>query len=531
VQKELFIDSQKDEVRIALLEEKVLVELHREKTSDNFHVGDIYVGRVKKVIPGLNAAFVDIGHEKDAFLHCLDLGTHILTFNKYVKNCLAGNVKSPSLANVKIDEPITKDEKIKDILTSGQLVLVQIAKEAISTKGPRLTSEIALAGRFLVLVPFTDKIMVSQKITSFEERSRLRKTILNIKPRNMGIIVRTIAKDQSMEMLHADMRNLLDKWNEIVLNISGFSFPKRVISELDRTSTLLRDILNNTFDTIHVNNPMYYEEIRSYTQTIAPDKADIVKLYKGKAPFFEHFEIDKQIKGSFGKSISLKGGIYIVIEHTEALHVIDVNSGHRLNADQTQELNALEVNTRAAIEVARQLRLRDMGGIIIIDFIDMREAVNRKELFNCIVEEMKKDKARHTILPPNKFGLIQITRQRVRPEVNIDVRECCPSCNGTGMVRPPTLIIDDIENDLQLLLQQQKEEDLTLAVHPFLFSFLRRKKIRLKWLWRYKSWIKIQERKGFQFLEYKFYSKKHGEINFWTPKDKEKNTTYNLGFK
>jgi len=521
VQKDLFINSQREEIRIALLEEKVLVELHREKTSDNFHVGDIYLGRVRKVIPGLNAAFVDIGHEKDAFLHGLDLGSNISTINKYVKNCLSGNVKSPSLANVKIEEPVTRDEKIKDILSSGQLVLVQIAKEAISTKGPRLTGEIALAGRYLVLVPFTDKVMVSQKIAGQEERTRLRKAITNIKPRNMGIIIRTIAKGQQMEALHADMRNLLDKWNEMVLNISGHNFPKRIISELDRTSTLLRDILNDTFDTIHVNDPVYYEEIRAYTQTIAPDKADIVKLYKGKTPFFEHFEIDKQIKSSFGKNISLKGGIYIVIEHTEALHVIDVNSGHRLSADKTQEINAFEVNTRAAMEVARQLRLRDMGGIIIVDFIDMRMSAHRKELYNCIVEEMKKDKAKHTILPPNRFGLIQITRQRVRPEVSIDVRECCPSCNGTGLVRPPVLIIDDIENDLQLLLRTQKEDALTLIVHPFLFSFMRRKKIRLKWLLRYKFWIKIKERTSFQLLEYKFHSKKHGEINFWMPEEKQ----------
>ena len=523
MQKELFINSHKEEVKIALLEDKVLVELHKEKTSDNFHVGDIYIGRVKKVIPGLNAAFVDIGHEKDAFLHCLDLGENILTFNKYVKNCIVGNVKSPSLASVSIERTVSKEENVKDILSCGQLVLVQITKEAISTKGPRLTGEIALAGRYLVLAPFMDKVMVSQKISSVEERTRLRKSMSKIKPQNMGIIIRTVAKGQSMEVLHADMRNLLDKWNEMVINMSGHSFPKRVISELDRTSVLLRDVLNDSFDSIHVNDPMYYEEIRAYIQTIAPDKADIVKLYKGKTPFFEHFEIDKQIKGSFGKTISLKSGTYIVIEHTEALHVIDVNSGHRLNSDKTQEVNALDVNTRAAIEIARQLRLRDMGGIIIIDFIDMRESIHRKELYNCVMEEMRKDKAKHTILPPNKFGLVQITRQRVRPQVNIEVNERCPSCHGTGKVRPPVLITDDIENDLELLLQTQKEKKLTLTVHSFLYAHLRKKRIQLKWLLRYKTWIKIQERTTFHLLEYKFYSKEHGEINFWTPDDKQHN--------
>ena len=519
MRKELYIETQGGEVRIALLEERSLVELHGEKTSDNFHVGDIFVGRVKKIIPGLNAAFIDIGHEKDAFLHYLDLGSNILTFNKYVKDCLAGSIKSPSLADVQIQEPIAKNGKIKDILSVNQLILVQIAKEAISTKGPRLSGEIALAGRYVVLVPFTDKVMVSQKITNAEERSRLRKAVMKIKPKNMGIIVRTVAKDQNIDVLHADMRSLIDKWGHVVSNINGTKFPKKVISELDKVSALLRDVLNDTFDAIYVSSS-YYPELHSYIQKIAPDKVDILKQYKGKAPLFEHYEIDKLIKSSFGKSVSIKGGVYIVIEHTEALHVIDVNSGHRLNSDNTQEMNALEVNMRAAVEVARQLRLRDMGGIIVVDFIDMHESAHRKELFNKMTEEMQKDKARHTILPPNKFGLVQITRQRVRPEVNIDVRETCPSCNGTGMVRPPILIIDDIRNTLQLLVNKQKESQLTLALHPFLYAYLKKKHYRIRWMIKYKCWLKLQPRNSFQLLEYRFYSKKLGEINFWMPPNK-----------
>jgi len=519
VRKELYIDTHGNEVRIALLEDKSLVELHGEKTSDNFHVGDIFVGRVKKIIPGLNAAFIDIGHEKDAFLHYLDLGSEILTLNKYVKNCLSGHVKSPSLVDTQIEEPIEKSGKIKDILSVNQLILVQVAKEAISTKGPRLTGELALAGRYVVLVPFADKVMVSQKITNSEERSRLRKAVQKIKPKNMGIIVRTVAKDQAIDVLHADMRMLIDKWGEVVTNIRGNKFPKKVISELDKVSALLRDILNDTFDAIYADN-LYYPEVRSYIQQIAPSKVDIVKQYKGKTPLFEHYEIDRQIKSAFGKSVSIKGGVYIVIEHTEALHVIDVNSGHRLNSDNTQEMNALEVNIRAAVEVARQLRLRDMGGIIVVDFIDMHESSHRKELYNKMVEEMLKDKARHTILPPNKFGLVQITRQRVRPEVTIDVRENCPSCNGTGMVRPPVLIIDDICNSLQLLVKSQKEKQLTLAVHPFLHAYLTKRFYPLRWMIQYKCRLKLNSKSSFQLLEYRFYSKKLGEINFWTQPNK-----------
>jgi ribonuclease G len=520
VRKELLINTHEDEVKIALLEDKTLVELHGEKTSENFHVGDVFIGRVKKIIPGLNAVFVDIGYKKDAFLHYLDLGGSTLTFNKYVKSCLSGNVKNATLSGITVDEPIPKNGKIKDILSVNQLILVQIAKEAISTKGPRLTGEIALAGRYLVLVPFADKVMVSQKITHSEERNKLRKAMINIKPKNMGVIIRTVAKGQSINVLHEDMRMLLDKWQEIVTNIRGDKFPKKVISELDKVSALLRDIFNDTFDAIYVNDA-YYQDIRVFLQKIAPNQVDILKLYKGKKPLFEHFSIDKQIKSSFGKNVSIRGGVYIIIEHTEALHVIDVNSGQRVNSDKTQENNALEVNMRAAVEIARQLRLRDMGGIIVIDFIDMHEAANKKELYNCMVNEMQKDKARHTILPPNKFGLVQITRQRVRPEVSIDVRENCPSCNGTGMVRPPVLITDDISNSLQLLVKNQKEKNLTLVVHPFLYAYLTRRLYSIKWMLKYKCWLRIQSKNSFHLLEYRFYSKKLGEINFWTPQQKE----------
>ena len=520
MRKELYIDTHEDEVKIALLEDRVLVELHGEKKSDDSHVGDIFIGRVRKVVPGLNAAFVDIGGEKDAFLHYLDLGANILTFNKYIKDCLSGRIKGASLKEIPIEDPIPKDGKINNVLSVNQLVLAQVAKEAISTKGPRLTGEISLAGRYVVLTPFSDKVMVSQKINSAEERNRLRKAMYRIKPPSMGIIVRTVAKGQTVESLRADMQVLLKKWGEMISNTNGYKYPKKVISELDKVSALLRDVLNDTFDAIYVNET-YYPEIRSYIQLIAPDKVDIVKLYKGKIPLFEYYEINRQIKSSFGKNVSIKGGVYLVVEHTEALHVIDVNSGHRISSDNTQEVNVLEVNLQAAVEIARQLRLRDMGGIIVIDFIDMGVAEHRRELFECIATEMRKDKARHKILPPNKFGLVQITRQRVRPQVSIDVRETCPSCNGTGMVRPPVLIVEDIENNIQLLVNAQKEKNLTLALHPFLYSYLVTHFYFFRWIFKYKCRIKLQPKASFEMLEYKFYSKKCGEINFWDNNDKK----------
>ncbi|MDR1793295.1 MAG: Rne/Rng family ribonuclease [Bacteroidales bacterium] len=520
VRKELFIDAYEDEVKIALLEDKVLVELHKERDTDSFHVGDIFIGRVRRIISGLNAAFVDIGHEKDAFLHYVDLGIYHRSMQNYVKNTLSGHHKNASLVNMRLENPLPKDGNIKEVLSSGQLVLVQIAKESISTKGPRLTGEIAFAGRYLVLMPFADKVSVSQKIRGLDERNRLRKIVTSFRPRNMGIIVRTVAKGQSEEVLRKDLESLLCNWNEAVGNISGIKFPKRLIAELGRASTIMRDMLNNTFDTIYAGNKAIYDEILTYLKSISIDKGEIVRLHKGKMPLFEYYDIDKQIKSSFGKNVSIKGGIYLVIEHTEALHVIDINSGHRVSSDNTQEMNAVEVNLRAAVEVARQLRLRDMGGIIVVDFIDMRTAAHRKELYKCISVEMQKDKARHNILPPNKFGLVQITRQRVRPEVSIDVRECCPLCNGTGMISPTILVVDEIENSIQMLLQSQNISGLCISVHPFLYSYLKEKHYRWKWLFKYKKWITLHERTAFHLLEYKFFSKKTGEINFWTPKEK-----------
>jgi len=520
VQRELYIDTHENEVKIALLEDKVLVELHGEKKTDDSHVGDVFVGRVKKIVPGLNAAFIDIGVGRDAFLHYLDLGANIRASNKYVKDCLQGNIKNSSLAKIELSELTSKDGKIKDILSVNQLILAQVSKEAISTKGPRLTGEITLAGRYVILTPFYDKVMISKKITTSSERNRLRKIIYSIKPPNMGIIVRTVAKDQNINSLRADMQSLMKKWEELFASMNGFKFPKKVVSELDKVSALLRDILNDTFDAIHVNET-YYPEIRAYIQQIAPDKVDIVKLHDGENSLFDQYDITRQIRSSFGKHVSIKGGIYLVIEHTEALHVIDVNSGLRLSSDNTQEMNALEVNMRAAVEVARQLRLRDMGGIIVIDFIDLNEVAHRRELYECISTEMQKDKARHKILPPNKFGLIQITRQRVRPQVTIDVRETCPSCSGTGRVRPSVLIIEDIDNNLQLLVKIQKEKNLMLAVHPFLYSYLIAHFYPIRWMIKYKCCIRLRAKTSFQFLEYKFYSKNLGEINLWSQDDKK----------
>lgn len=414
----------------------------------------------------------------------------------------------------KLEEDIRKDGKISNVLSANQQILVQIAKEPISTKGPRITSEISLAGRYIVLVPFSDRISVSQKIKSSEEKQRLKRLIQSIKPKNFGIIVRTVAEGKSVADLDSDLQDLIKKWNICYEQLKTAQPPQKVLGELNRTSAILRDLLNSTFNAIHVNDAGMYEEIKSYLQTIAPDKEKIVKLYKGNAPIFDHFGVDKQMKALFGKTVTMKSGAYLIVEHTEALHVIDVNSGHRAKSENNQETNALEVNLEAAAEVARQLRLRDMGGIIVVDFIDMHDANNRKMLYDRIKEEMKQDRAKHNILPPSKFGLVQITRQRVRPEMNIETHEKCPTCGGTGEVQASVLLIDQIENNLRYILKEQNEPSVTLCVHPYIEAYLTKgfPSMRMKWSWHYKKWIKVKAVSSYQFLEYHFLNSSGDEI-------------------
>lgn len=512
--KELIINSTSSEVEIALLEDKLLVELNKEKSNNEYSVGDIYLGKIKKIMPGLNAAFVDVGYEKDAFLHYLDLGPQILSLLKYMKASQNGTGNTLSIGDFELESDIQKTGKINQVLKPNANILIQIAKEPISTKGPRVTSEIAFAGRYLVLMPFSDKISVSQKIKSAEERNRLKRLITSIKPRNCGIIIRTVAENKLVADLDSDLRALYKRWETITLKLATAKPPQKIIGEIDRTSAILRDALNESFHSIVVNDPAIYEDIRNYIQKISPDKVNIVKLHSGRTPVFEQFGIDKQIKNSFGKIVTIKSGTYLVIEHTEALHVIDINSGHRVNQDQNQETNAIEVNLEAATEVARQLRLRDMGGIIVIDFIDMTQGLNRRKLFEKLRDEMKRDRAKHSILPPSKFGLVQITRQRVRPEMNVQILEKCPSCEGTGEIRPTILLVDDIENNLGYLIREQNEKKLSLVVHPYVYAYLTYGFFTYRWKWwrKFGQHIKIKKQNSSHFLEYHIFNKNGDEI-------------------
>ena len=514
INRELVISSDVSEVKIVLLEDKQLVELHKEQKNNNISVGDVYMGRIKKILPGLNSAFVDIGCRKDAFLHYLDLGPQIKSLKKYTKFAEEGNHAQSNMDAFTLEKDIEKSGKISDFLSVGDRIPVQIAKEPINTKGPRITADISFAGRYIVLVPFSNRISVSQKIKSGEERRRLKLLIQSIKPNNFGVIIRTVAEGKKVAELDADLKTLLNKWHSMTHVIGSSNGPTKLISELDRTSVVLRDILNESFNGIYIDDSNLYEEIKSFISTIAPQKSDIVKLYKGKEPIFTEFGVNKQMAGLFGRIVTIRNGVYLIIEHTEAMHVIDVNSGQRVSKENSQEENALSVNLEAAAEIARQLRLRDMGGIIIVDFIDMQEAAHRKELYNKLKEEMSKDRARHTILPASKFGLIQITRQRVRPENEVTVQEKCPTCNGTGKIRSSYLIIDEIENNMRYLLLDQNEDKITVQVHPFLYAYLNKGlfSIKRKWKWKYNRKIDIKEVKSFHITQYNFLNKNGEEI-------------------
>lgn len=513
--KELIIDSNPDKgVTIALLQDKQLVELNTERVNNNYAVGDIYLGRIKKIMPGLNAAFVDVGYSKDAFLHYLDLGPQVQSLIKLTKLVKNGNYKELRLDSLKLQEDINKSGKISEVLTRNMMLPVQIAKEPISTKGPRLSSDLSIAGRYVVLVPFSSVVSISKRIKGNAERTRLKKIVESIKPENFGVIIRTVSEGKGVAEMQKDLLDLIAKWEYFTKRLRQIEPPQKILGEMDRTSTILRDILTAEFSNIYVNDPLIYEETKSYVHDISPELEKIVKLYKHKESIFEHFGVDRQIKTAFGKTVNLQGGAYLVIEHTEALHVIDVNSGNRTANKENQEENALQVNIEAAKEIARQLRLRDMGGIVVIDFIDMHKPANRKELFTHLKQYMAADRARHTILPPSKFGLVQITRQRVRPEMNIVTNEKCPACSGTGEIRSSIVLMDDIESNLTYILQEQNEKNITLSVHPYIYAYITSGFIsrRMKWYFKFSRWIKVKAVTSYHLTEYHFFNAKDVEI-------------------
>jgi ribonuclease G len=514
VNKELIINAVPLGVDIALLEDKKLVELHSEKTDARFAVGDLYLGKVKKLIPGLNAAFVDVGYEKDAFLHYTDLSPYAKSLLKFTQQSI--NNKASEILDFgkfEVEPEIIKTGKISEVLSGKPNILVQILKEPIAAKGPRLSCEISLPGRFVVLTPFNDIVAVSRKIHSSEERKRLQRIVESIKQKNFGVIVRTAAEGKNTAELHEDLSELVETWYAIQKNLAGAVAPAKILSEQTKTTSILRDLLSEDFNRIVINDKGIFSETKSYIQRIAPEKADIVAYHQNGTPIFDQYGITKQVKASFGKTVNLNSGAYLIIEHTEALHVIDVNSGYK-SVSNNQEQNALETNLEAAEEIARQLRLRDIGGIIVVDFIDMKLPDNKKKLIEAMEEFMKTDRAKHAVLPISKFGLMQITRQRMKPEMNINTLEVCPSCLGTGKISSSLILEDEIEKNLSYLITH-KHRNLTVSVHPIVYAYLTKGWLwskAAKWKRKYKQDIILKSDNNYHFTEFRFFDQKGEEI-------------------
>ena len=505
---EVIIDVQPKDISIALLEDKQLVEYQKEQRTASFSVGNIYVAKVKKLMPGLNACFVDVGAERVAFLHYLDLGSQFNSYDKYLKQVASDRKKLYPIQKAHIQPELKKDGSIANTLKVGQEILVQIVKEPINTKGPRLTCELSFAGRYLVLIPFDDSVSVSTKIKRGEERSRLKQLIQSIKPKNFGVIVRTVAEGKRAAELDAEMKILLKRWEETITKVQKTTErPQICFEEESRTVALLRDLFNPTYDGIHVNDSGIYEEIKNYLGLIAPEKKDIVKLYNGTLPIFDNYDVTKQLKSGFGKTVNYRHGAYLIIETTEAMHVVDVNSGTRIKKENGQEANALETNLGAADELARQLRLRDMGGIIIVDFIDMKLPEDRQMLYERMCKNMQKDRAKHNILPLSKFGLMQITRQRVRPAMSVNVDETCPTCFGKGTIKSSILFTDTLESKIDTLVNKIGIRKFYLHVHPYVAAYINKGVFSLKrqWQMKYGLGVRIIPSQKLAFLQYEFY--------------------------
>ena len=505
---ELIIDVQAKAISIALLEDKNLVEYQNEPRQATFSVGNIYVAKVKKLMPGLNACFVDVGFERDAFLHYLDLGNQFNSYAKYLKQVQSDRKRLYPITKASKLPIIPKEGSVQNTLTLGQEVLVQIVKEPISTKGPRLTCELSFAGRYLVLIPFDDKVSVSSKIKSGEERARLKQLMQSITPKNFGVIVRTVAEGKRVAELDAELKVLLQRWNDAITKVQKTSQrPQLVFEETSRAVAMLRDLFDPTYENIYVNDEVIFNQVKDYVSLIAPEKADIVKLYTGNVPIFDNFGVTKQLKSGFGKTVNYKHGAYMIIEHTEAMHVVDVNSGNRTKKENGQEQNALETNLGAADELARQLRLRDMGGIIVVDFIDMNLAEDRQLLYERMCENMKKDRARHNILPLSKFGLMQITRQRVRPAMDVNVEEECPTCFGKGKIKSSILFTDQLENKIDYLVNKIGVKRFYLHVHPYVAAYINQGMVSMKrrWQMKYGFGVRVIPSQKLAFLQYEFY--------------------------
>lgn len=498
MKKDIIINSTANEHRIAILEDSKLAELFVETPGKERMVGDIYFGKVAKVMPGIRAAFIDIGLQQDAFLHFSDIGSSLSEYNAMFEDDDDEDEEKPSAspgetqaaeggngASVHAVPTVEKRtspprngnherERRRSFevnLQKGQEILIQITKEPIGKKGVRVTSEISLPGRFLVLLPFDGKVGVSKKLTDFKEKRRLRKIVRSMLPAGFGTIIRTVADGKEETLIKQDLEELLRVWRNIEKAVKTEQAPALVYKDMTTTSSVIRDLFSDKVEHVVVDDKKMFKEIKAYIQWMSPDMLDRIEYYKGKEPVFDKYGVEKDIQGLMSKKVWLKSGGYIFIEKTEAMTVIDVNSG-RYAAKKEQEQNSLRTDLEAAREISRQLRLRDLGGIIVIDFIDLEDEKNKKKVYDEMKKELKKDRAKMTILPLTEFGLMQITRQRIRQSVQMSLSDACPTCGGTGLVQSKTTTINQIERWIKRFKSESREFRLQLNVNPVISAYL-----------------------------------------------------------
>jgi ribonuclease G len=547
MKKQILMNQQGDEIQVAIVEDGRLAELFIDRPDRSRTVGDIYLGRVQKVVEGLQAAFIDIGQEQDGFLHFSDVGTTSEEYRALIGDDFdeeedeeddddEGQPAQPQQTKSRPQQngqgtAATAQERHADALRekrqsytqmiAGKLkpndsILVQVIKEPIGTKGSRLTSDITIAGRFMVLLPFGQgNIAVSKRIMNRRERKRLKGIVRSMLPnRNFGAIVRTVAEEQDEQLLRTDLEILLNKWKQIEEAVKSSQPPKLIFKEDSLVASALRDYMTEDVVEIVTNSSSIYKEILSFVRWAAPEMEKKVQLYKGRLPLFESYGVAKDVESIFSRKVWLKSGGYLIIEHTEAMVVIDVNSG-RFAAKREQEENSLRTNLEAAKEIARQLRLRDIGGIIVVDFIDLLDERNAKKVYETIKQEFRRDRAKSNILPMSDFGIMQITRERVRPSLMQRMGDQCPACGGTGIVQARKTTIHQIERWLRKFALNNKGgfQKLDLYVSPTLLEPLykdQQLKPEFKWFLQHLVFVKIKQDESLRSDDFRFVLPKTG---------------------
>ena len=509
--KEIIINSSSNQTRVAITEDGNLADFFVDYPENRRMVGDIYLGRVARVLPGIRAAFIDIGMKHDAFLHFSDIGDRTKQFQDMLGDedsdvDLSDDDESKS--GKSNGTAVVAPEPVIPKLRKGEEILVQITKEPVNNKGVRVTSSVSIPGRFCVLLPFDNKIGISKKISDYKERRRLRNIARGILPPNYGLIIRTVAKDQAEDAVKDDLTNLVKTWKTIEASAKSEEPPSIVHQDLSTTDSVIRDLLTPDISKVFVDQKKLYKQIKSYVQLVQPDLLEKIELYKSSSSIFDEFKIEDQVKTLMGRKVPLPSGGYLIIEHTEAMVVIDVNSG-RYAKSKEQELNSLKTDLEASREIARQLRLRDIGGIIVIDFIDLEEDKNRKKIYDELKKEFRKDRSKVSVLPMSDFGLVQITRQRIRQNIMQAMKDVCPVCGGSGFMTKESHLVYDIEDWLKKFRRYSREFSLIIKCHPSDATRLQDKKftrIQLKYLVR----LRIEEDMSIPMGKFRFYSKKKG---------------------